>query len=53
MTQSMGTTAEGSGNSATKARRWAMIAAPTVAGILAIVSTVADPLPPATGAELL
>jgi hypothetical protein len=39
--------------SAMKARGWAMIAAPTLAGILAIVGTVADPLPPVSGRELI
>lgn len=38
---------------ATAARRWAMIVAPAIAGILAVIGTIADPLPPGEGAELI
>jgi hypothetical protein len=35
------------------ARRWAVIAAPALAGILAVVGTIADPAPAAEGRELI
>jgi hypothetical protein len=40
-------------SNAMRARRWAMIAAPTVAGLCALVGVIADPLPPATGRRLI
>ncbi len=39
--------------SAVSARRWALIVAPVLAGILSVIGTLADPVPKADGAELI
>jgi hypothetical protein len=38
---------------ATAVRRWAIVIAPGLAGILTVIGTIADPLPPGEGAELI
>jgi hypothetical protein len=38
---------------AISARRWGLVAAPVLAGVLAVVATVADPAPAVDGAELV